>query len=311
MATSEKTANALVIVPVADALPGPVSLTTDRPAVIGRAEDCRVVLNATPVSKRHAELSWSGTAWCVRDLQSRNGTWINGWRIEPELSVIIHHGDMLRFGSCELEVHLRWEPLGQETPGSGTYATRASLLQRLHGPTGIERDLVWDEFRKRYAPVIVGFSRHAGLRAQDADDVLQDVMLGFFRVASTFEYDRQKGHFRAYLKRATLNAIRSRARRAGNVQIVSDELLDEQVHTSETRWEDHWAEQILERALEEARRRFDQQTFEAFELYGRRGVPVDEAARTLGMSRESVYQAKSRVMRVVQAIVDQLRGSEG
>ncbi len=311
MATSEQTANALVIVPVADALPGPVSLATDRPAVIGRAEDCRLVLTATPVSKRHAELSWSGTAWCVRDLQSRNGTWINGWRIEPELSVIIHDGDMLRFGSCELEVHLRSEPLGQETPGSGTYATRASLLQRLHGPTSIDRDLVWDEFRKRYAPVIVGFSRHAGLRAQDADDVLQDVMLGFFRVASTFEYDRQKGHFRAYLKRATLNAIRSQARRAGNVQIVSDELLDEQVETSETHWEDHWAEQILERALEEARRRFDQQTFEAFELYGRRGVPVDEAARTLGMSRESVYQAKSRVMRVVQAIVDQLRGSEG
>jgi len=309
--TCKTTGNALVIVPVADALPGPVSLTPDQSAVLGRGADCRVVLTATPVSKRHAELSWSGTSWCVRDLQSRHGTWINGWRIEPDLSVIVHHGDMLRFGSCELEVHLRWEPLGQETPGSGTYATRASLLQRLHGPTGIERDLVWDEFRKRYAPVIVGFSRHAGLRAQDADDVLQDVMLGFFRVASTFEYDRQKGHFRAYLKRATLNAIRSRARRAGNVQIVSDELLDEQVETSETHWEDHWAEQILERALEEARRRFDQQTFEAFELYGRRGVPVDEAARTLGMSRESVYQAKSRVMRVVQAIVDQLRGSEG
>ena len=55
----------------------------------------------------------------------------------------------------------------------------------------------------------------------------------------------------------------------------------------------------------------DEQTFEAFELYGRRGVQVDEAARTLGISRESVYQAKTRVMRVVQAIVDQLRAAEG
>jgi RNA polymerase sigma-70 factor (ECF subfamily) len=309
--TCEKTGNALVIVPVADALPGPVSLTTDRPAVIGRATDCRIVLTAAPVSKRHAELSWSGTAWCVKDLHSSNGTWLNDWRIEPDLSVIVHHGDLLRFGSCELEVHLHSESQDQVTPGSGTYATRASLLQRLHGPASIERDLVWEDFRKRYAPVIVGFSRHAGLRAQDAEDVLQDVMLGFFRVASTFEYDRQKGHFRAYLKRATLNAIRGRVRRAGNVKVVSDELLDAQVETSETHWEGHWAEQILERALDEARRRFDEQTFEAFELYGRRGVPVDEAARTLGMSRESVYQAKTRVMRVVQAIVEQLRASEG
>ena len=311
METGEKTGNALVIIPVADALPGPVSLTTDQPAVIGRAVDCRVVLTAIPVSKRHAELSWSGTAWCLRDLQSRNGTWINGWRIEPDVSVIVHHGDLLRLGSCEFEVHLHTEPQDQTTPGSGTYATRASIFQRLHDPNSIERDLVWDEFRKRYAPVIVGFSRHAGLRSQDAEDVLQDVMLGFFRVAPTFEYDRQKGHFRAYLKRATLNAIRTRARREGMVQVVSDELLDEQVETSETHWEGHWAQQMLERALEEARRRFDEQTFEAFELYGHRGVPVDEVARTLGMSRESVYQAKSRVMRVIQAIVDQLRAAEG
>ena len=144
-----------MIIPVADALPGPVSLTTDQPAVIGRAVDCRVVLTAIPVSKRHAELSWSGTAWCLRDLQSRNGTWINGWRIEPDVSVIVHHGDLLRLGSCEFEVHLHSEPQDQTTPGSGTYATRASIFQRLHDPNSIERDLVWDEFRKRYAPVIV------------------------------------------------------------------------------------------------------------------------------------------------------------
>ena len=54
-----------------------------------------------------------------------------------------------------------------------------------------------------------------------------------------------------------------------------------------------------------------EQSWEAFELYGRRGVPVDEVAERLGMKPEAIRQAKSRISRQVRAEIERLRGEEG
>ncbi len=63
------------------------------------------------------------------------------------------------------------------------------------------------EFERRYAPIIVGFARNLGLTSQDVDDVLQEVMLAFFKVSPRFEYDPSKGRFRGYLKRITRQIV--------------------------------------------------------------------------------------------------------
>ena len=110
---------------------------------------------------------------------------------------------------------------------------------------------------------------------------------------------------------SALNAIRKRVRSAEVARSVPDELLDEQAQTAESHWESRWGEQILTRALDEARRRFDEQTYEAFDLYARREVAAEEVATRLGISVNSVHQAKSRVMRVVMAVVDRIRAVEG
>ena len=52
------------------------------------------------------------------------------------------------------------------------YATRASIFIRLRADGSLDRELGWSEFTEKYARVIAGFARNAGLRAQDADDVL-------------------------------------------------------------------------------------------------------------------------------------------
>jgi hypothetical protein len=43
-------------------------------ATIGRADECDVVLKHGSVSAKHAEVSWVGDGWTVRDLGSTNGT---------------------------------------------------------------------------------------------------------------------------------------------------------------------------------------------------------------------------------------------
>lgn len=303
----------LVMTPVGTPAAPPIRLCPPSSAVLGRASDCQIQFPQGEISKHHARIAWSDGAWQVTDLQSHNGTSINQWPLTPEEPVFLHDGDTLALGSLRFEVSLVAE--GDDAPkkGSGTWATRASIFGRLRDERADVRELGWEEFRKRYAPVIVGFSRNAGLPAQDADDVLQDVMLGFFRLSGEFRYDPDKGRFRAYLKRATLNAMRKRARRP-EAASASDERLDEQGERSddaEHRWEEHWAEQIFARALEEAGRRFDARTIEAFELYGRWGVPAGEVAARLGLNVNSVHQAKSRVLNFVRAVVDRLRAEEG
>lgn len=48
---------------------------------IGRDESCEVRLKAKSVSRRQAEIYLEGTRWCIRDLNSANGTYLDGERI--------------------------------------------------------------------------------------------------------------------------------------------------------------------------------------------------------------------------------------
>ena len=305
---------ALLIVPIGgDARVARSTLLAGESATLGRGDDCQIRIDDPYVSKEHVQFEWRDEAWYVTDLDSQNGSTLNGWRLTPHDPVILRHGDSLAVGSCPFQLQLAGEPQDQQAApaGSGTYATRASIFLRLQDEREKVQELGWEEFRQRYAPVIVGFARNAGLPAQDAEDVLQDVMLGLFRIVPEFEYDPSKGRFRGYLKRATLNAIRKRARGAEPAMCVANERLDEQAGETDSRWETQWSEHIHTRALEEARRRVDQKTFEAFQLYSQRGVPAERVGADLGIGINSVHQAKSRVLNVMRAVVDRLRAVEG
>jgi DNA-binding winged helix-turn-helix (wHTH) protein len=48
--------------------------------LLGRSRDCRVRLDSTRVSRRHARITIDGDAALIEDCGSRNGTWISGER---------------------------------------------------------------------------------------------------------------------------------------------------------------------------------------------------------------------------------------
>jgi pSer/pThr/pTyr-binding forkhead associated (FHA) protein len=55
--------------------------------VIGRSNDCDVVLRFSTISSRHCQLEWQEgcSCWLVRDLASRNGTRVDGLPCEAKL----------------------------------------------------------------------------------------------------------------------------------------------------------------------------------------------------------------------------------
>lgn len=55
--------------------------------VIGRASDCDFVLGDDYSSSHHARLFRRGSEWFIEDLESRNGTFLAGYRIDQPESV--------------------------------------------------------------------------------------------------------------------------------------------------------------------------------------------------------------------------------
>jgi len=69
--------------------------------LIGRAEECDVRPLSEEVSRRHCEIVHGSGEVTVEDLGSRNGTFVNGRKIEVKTTLA--DGDILRIGSLELK----------------------------------------------------------------------------------------------------------------------------------------------------------------------------------------------------------------
>ncbi len=72
------------------------------PFRIGRSPDAELVLGSPRVSKLHAEIDANGRGYVVRDLGSRNGTFVNGERVIGERP--LQAGDVVHIAHRELEV---------------------------------------------------------------------------------------------------------------------------------------------------------------------------------------------------------------
>lgn len=71
---------------------------------IGRGDDCDLQLQNLMVSRRHAELLVSDDGVLVRDLESRNGTFVNG---EPVQTVRrLRDGDVVAFAIVPFEIQI-------------------------------------------------------------------------------------------------------------------------------------------------------------------------------------------------------------
>ena len=71
---------------------------------IGRLTDNHLVLSHKNVSRRHAKLRFTGGSWSLIDLQSVNGTYLNGQKLIPNKTYLVSEGDRISFGAEQVEV---------------------------------------------------------------------------------------------------------------------------------------------------------------------------------------------------------------
>lgn len=78
-----------------------------KPIIIGRSNDCDVLLDNAGVSRNHAKIEYLNGQLEVSDLQSGNGTFLNGNSVTQ---AIIRAGDSLRIGKFTLQIQLTETP---------------------------------------------------------------------------------------------------------------------------------------------------------------------------------------------------------
>ncbi len=73
--------------------------TLSKPSMrLGRAVDNDIAVNSRLVSKNHLQIETKSRKVTITDLNSTNGTHVNGNRIEPNQSVMLKPGDVMRIG---------------------------------------------------------------------------------------------------------------------------------------------------------------------------------------------------------------------
>jgi RNA polymerase sigma factor (sigma-70 family) len=180
--------------------------------------------------------------------------------------------------------------------------TRPSLLVRIRDP----RDCAaWQTFVEIYAPLIYGFARRRGLQDADAADVGQEVLAEVARCIRSFEYRPELGRFRDWLGvlvRRQIHRFRDRQRAApvgaaAGAETPGDRPQDPQSPPVDPEWSDAFKATILYVALERVRPHFETATWRAFECVWLNHQPAAEAAAQLDVAIETVYVAKSRVLK--------------
>ena len=69
---------------------------TQGPNVIGRTGDADICIDRTEVSRCHARITVQGTTATIEDLDSKNGTYLNGERLDR--TTLLANGDEIWIG---------------------------------------------------------------------------------------------------------------------------------------------------------------------------------------------------------------------
>jgi RNA polymerase sigma factor (sigma-70 family) len=190
--------------------------------------------------------------------------------------------------------------------------TSATLLDRVG--LSPHDEVAWARFVDLYGSRIRGWCRQWGLQAADMEDVTQDVLLRLAQKLRTFQYDPSRS-FRGWLRTVTQNALADflgdRKRRCSG---SGGDDVWEQLQSVQARDDlvEHLKEQfdaeIVAVACARARARVEPQTWEAFRLTAYEGLSGEIVAERLGMSRATVFKAKSRVLDFVREEIKRLDG---
>ena len=203
--------------------------------------------------------------------------------------------------------------MSNNSNGTSSRATSTELLQLVADRNSI----AWQRFTDLYAPLVFHWCRRSQLSEEDAGDVIQEVFTSVSRRIDRFiEAQSDVATFRGWLMTITMNQVRDHYRKRGR-QVSAQGGTDSQLQLADVWFQEPDDEteksavaSLFQRAVELIRGEFAQKTWEAFWRATIDGENTADIAAELGMTANSVRQAKSRVLRRLrQELGENSRGS--
>ncbi len=181
--------------------------------------------------------------------------------------------------------------------------TSAGLLA---GARDLTNRPAWDRLVSLYEPLLYGWLRRQRVRHADAEDLVQAVLSAVAVGLPTFDHNGRPGAFRCWLRGILANRLRDfrRSQRVRAVVHGDSGLLDRlAVSMADERsdlsvaWDREHDEFVARRFLAVIEADFQPVTWRAFWLVAVAGREPEAVAGELNVSVESVYTAKSRVLK--------------
>ncbi len=188
--------------------------------------------------------------------------------------------------------------------------TRKSLIARLEN---WEDQRTWDEFYQTYWRLIYSVGLKAGLRSDEAFDVVQETILSIAKQSRKQLYDPKQGSFKTWLMNMTRWRINDQFRRrkkdtamAGNEwneerkTAVIDRFEDPSGDLLERMWNVEWKKNLADAALARVKGQVSPKQYQIFDYYVVREWDAKKVQAHLGVSLAQVYLAKHRVGAVLK-----------
>jgi RNA polymerase sigma-70 factor (ECF subfamily) len=164
----------------------------------------------------------------------------------------------------------------------------------------------WQQLVSLCKPLLYRWLRCQGIQHVDADDLVQETLATLALEAPAFQPIRHPDAFHCWLYKVLINRLLNfrRSQQVRSVCHANSELLDRLADTIDDsrsdltrRWDEEHARHIARQMMERIQMEFQPKTWQAFLSFAMEEVDPELVATELGLSLDSVYAAKSRVLR--------------
>lgn len=114
----------------------------DEKFLIGRGDSCQLRPKSDSISRKHCVILQKDGKVIVADLGSRNGTFLNEKKLEPERAKVMSSGDVLRVGQLEFEVLIEHGIGGAKKPEVASVKDAAARLANELPPNDPKTDSI-------------------------------------------------------------------------------------------------------------------------------------------------------------------------
>ena len=174
-------------------------------------------------------------------------------------------------------------------------STRSSVLRAV---ANTENEAAWQRLFDLYAGFVFSIARSKGLNDADADDIVQVVFTDLARNLPTFQYDRAKGKFRAYLSGLVNWRVMDKLKVGKRDADLKASFWEEAKAASSDDngfAEREWQAAALEEALRRIKPDVNPEHYAAFVASAIEGQDTETVMRFYGISSDNLYQIRKRL----------------